>query len=104
MIVGAESSATLRNWTSGSEGGFAESNSPVVLASGPVEMAEASGSFDGGFVGGSSDDGAAAPALESLLRLLATILAKIGRGSSEYLTLVSIYLSSFESSSNNSQY
>ncbi len=52
MLIEAPTSATLDKWTSGSEGGFAESNSPVVLASGPVEMAEASGSFDGGFVGG----------------------------------------------------
>ena len=83
----------MRDWTSGSEGGFTESNSPVVLASGPVEMEEASGSFDGGFVGASWDNGAAAPALENLLRLLATIFAQVGRSSSEKITVVSIYLS-----------
>ena len=104
MIKGAPSSATLRDWTSGSEGGFAESNSPVVLASGPIEMMAAIGSFEGGIDGASWDVGAAAPDLESLRRLLATIVAQVGRRKSGYLTLVSIYLSSFESSSNNSQY
>ena len=83
MIIGAPSSATLRDWTSGSEGGFAESNSPVVLASGPVEMVEASGSFDREIRGISWDDGAAAPALESLLRLLETIFAQVSRRDSE---------------------
>ena len=83
MIIGAPSSATLRDWTSGSEGGFAESNSPVVLASGPVEMMEAIGSFEGGIDGASWDVEAAAPALESLRRLLATIVAQVGRRTSE---------------------
>ena len=91
-------------WSSGSEGGFAESESPVVLASKPPEMEMSSASFDGENVGASWDDRAAAPALESLLRVLATIFAQVGRGSSDKFTLVSIYLSSFESSSNNSQY
>ena len=104
MIIGAPSSATLRDWTSGSEGGFAESNSPVVLASGPVEMVVAIGSFEAEIDGASWDVGAAAPDLQSLRRLLATIVAQIGRRKSGYLTSVSIYLSSFESSSNNSQY
>ena len=83
MIIEAVTSATSGKWTSGSEGGFAESESPVVLASGPVEMEEASGSFDGGFVGASWDDGAAAPALDSLLLLLATMIARFCRGSSD---------------------
>ena len=104
MIKGAPSSATLRDWTSGSEGGFAESESPVVLASRSSEMEIASASFGGDVVGASWDDGAAAPALESLLLLLATMIARFGRGSSDKFTMVSIYLSSFESSSNNSQY
>ena len=68
---------------SGSEGGFAESESPVVLASNPPEMIAASVSFDGEVGGASWDDGAAAPALESLLLLLATIVARFGRSSSE---------------------
>ena len=89
---------------SGSEGGFAESESPVVLASDPPEMEMAAASSDGEIVGASWDDGAAAPDLESLLLLLATMAARFGRGSSDKFTMVSIYLSSFESSSNNSQY
>ena len=93
-----------RNWSSGSEGGFVESESPVVLASKPPEMDMSAALSDGGIVGASWDDEAAAPALESLLRLLATIFAQVGRGSSDKFTLVSIYLSSFENSSNNSQY
>ena len=68
---------------SGSEGGFAESESPVVLASKSSEMEIASASFDGDVVGASWDDGAAAPALESLLQLLATIIAQVGRSSSD---------------------
>ena len=84
---------------SGSEGGFAESESPVVLASRSPEMETSAVSFDGGIGGVSWDDGAAAPALESLLRLLATMIARFGRGSSDKFTMVSI-----ESSSNNSQY
>ena len=93
-----------RNWSSGSEGGFAESESPVVLASSPPEMEMSAASSDGGIVGASWDDEAVAPALESLLLLLATMIARYGRGSSDKFTLVSIYLSSFVSSSNNSQY
>ena len=86
------------------EGGFAESESPVVLASVAPEMVEMVGSFDGDSSGNFWDDGAAAPALDSLRQLLETILSCFGRRCSEYLTVVSIYLSSFESSSNNSQY
>ena len=68
---------------SGSEGGFAESESPVVLASSPVMMVEAMGSFEGEFGGVSWDVEAAAPALESLRRLLATIVAQVGRRTGE---------------------
>ena len=78
--------------------------SPVVLASGASEMMAMMGSFDGASDCGCWVDGAAAPALDSLRRLLETILSCFGRRCSEYLTVVSIYLSSFESSSNNSQY
>ena len=91
-------SATSGIWSSGSEGGFAESESPVVLASSPPEMKMAAASSDGGIVGASWVDEAAAPDLESLLLLLATMIARFK------FTMVSIYLSSFESSSNNSQY
>ena len=76
-------SATFGNWSSGSEGGFAESESPVVLASDPPEMEMAAASSDGEIVGAYWDDGAAAPDLESLRRLLATIFAQVGRGSSD---------------------
>ena len=104
MIIGAVTSAMLGNMGSGSEGGFAESESPVVLASSPPEMEMAAASSDGENVSASWDDGAAAPDLESLRRLLATRVAQVGRTDSEKFTLVSIYLSSFESSSTNSQY
>ena len=70
-------------WSSGSEGGFAESESPVVLASKPPEMEMSAASSDGGIVGASWGDEAAAPALESLLLLLATMIARFGRGSSD---------------------
>ena len=83
MLIEAPTSATSDCWTSGSEGGFAESNSPVVLASGPVMMVEAICSFEGRFGGASWDVEAAAPALESLRRLLATIVAQVGRRTSE---------------------
>ena len=76
-------SAMSGNWSSGSEGGFAESESPVVLASSPPEMEMAAASSDGGIVGASWVDEAAAPALESLLLLLATMIARFGRGSSD---------------------
>ena len=68
---------------SGSEGGFTESESPVALASSPPEMKVAAVSFDGDIGGASWDDGAAAPALESLLLLFATMIARFGRGSSD---------------------
>ena len=71
------------NWSSGSDGGFAESESPVVLASRSPEMETSAVSFDGGIGGVSWDDGAAAPALESLLRLFSTVFAQVGRGSSD---------------------
>ena len=83
MLIEAPTSATSDKWTSGSEGGFAESNSPVVLASSPVMMVAAIGSFEGEIGGASWDVEAAAPALESLLLLLATIVARVGRRTSE---------------------
>ena len=89
---------------SGSEGGFAESESPVVLASSPSMMVSAMGPMIGSDAGGCSIDGAESPDLESLRRFEETMLVGICRGSSGKFTIVSNYLSSLESSSNNSQY
>ena len=94
----------LGNMGSGSEGGFAESESPVVLASKSSTMVSATGPMIGSNAGGCSIDGAESPDLESLRRLLETMLVEDCRSSSGFLSIVSNYLSSFESSSNNSQY
>ena len=89
---------------SGSEGGFAESESPVVLASKSSTMVSATGPMMGSNAGGCSIDGAESPDLESLRRFEETMSVEVCRGSSGIFTIVSNYLSSFESSSNNSQY
>ena len=78
-------------------------NLPLYSRPVPQRWKFAAASSDGENVGASWDDEAATPALESLLLLLATMIARFGRGSSDKFTLISIYLSSFESSSNNSQ-
>ena len=74
---------------SGSEGGFAESESPVVLASSPSMMVSAMGPMIGSDAGGCSIDGAESPDLESLRRFKETMLVGICRGSSEKFTMVS---------------
>ena len=51
--------------------------------SGPKMMVASMSSFDGEIGGASWDVEAAAPALESLRRLFATIVAQVGRRTSE---------------------
>ena len=89
---------------SGSEGGFAESESPVVLASELLATISSTVSTDGASweIGRGAVEMAAA--LESLLRLLETILVISPRWSSDVGDFMSNYLSSNEISSNNSQY
>ena len=89
---------------SGSEEGFAESESPVVLASELLAMISSTASTDGAsWEIGRGAVGMAA-ALESLFRLLETILVISARWPSDVGGFISIYLSNNESSSNNSQY
>ena len=88
---------------SGSEGGFAESESPVVLASDGWTMFSTAVSTDGASWGIGRGTVGMAAALEDLRRLLETMLVISGRWSSKVGSfIISICLSSNESLSNSS--
>ena len=78
--------------------------SPVVLASEVPEMESTIASIDGASCCKFCNGGAPDPALESLRRLLETMIGFLSRRLVDGVAVLSIYLSSFESSSNNSQY
>ena len=82
----------MGNWTSGSEGGFAEMESPVVLASEVPEMEFTIASIDGASCCKFCNGGAPDPALESIRRLLETMFGFLGRRSVDGVVVLSIYL------------